>query len=409
MAPGYRVLMAFGASPQDGYAAVADHEDITAYVKSVTIQRGRNQDLDRIEASTCTLELDNSDGRFTPENTAGAYYPDVLPFAQVYVQWQDSLSAYHGLFRGFVERWSPVWYQRIGGTCTVECVDVFRILQLNTIDVSTGTTGAFTLGTAALGDASSAKVFRYVDESIGARIAAVLVNVGTPFTQDISTAGFTITDANVDPNALEYIKAIAVLDAGLFYVDGDGVITFLSHADVDAMTERVVAQADIGDTGGQIPYKALSLSMDEQIIINRVSGANVDATAITAQEDADSQALYMPRPLDLGTTDLVSVADVVTRARLELVRRKDARLRVDAISFELLDADVDAESLLGLDLSHRVSITRTPDQGAALASAYLVQGVQHSIQPATWIMGLSVAGTPDVFTLGLAVLGESAL
>lgn len=408
-APGYRVLMAFGKNPELGYAAVADHTDVTAYVKSVTIRRGRNQDLDRTEAGVCTIELDNADGRFTPENTSGAHAPNLRPFAQVYVQWQDAALAYHGLFRGFVERWAPTWYNPRGGTCTAECVDAFRVLQLNPIATATGGANAFTLGTAILGNVN-ATVYQYVSQSIGARIAAVLLNCGNNFTSSIATTGFVVSADSVEDNALEYIKALAVLDAGLFYVDGDGVITFKSHITIDGMTERYVVQAEIGDAGGgQIGYLELSTSMDEQRVINRVTGANSAGTAITMVEDVDSQALYMRRATSLGTTDIVSVSDVAVRARKELSSRKDARLRVDSVAFQLLDTTIDAETLLGLDLSHRVEITRTPDQGAVWSRGYLVQGMDHSIEPGTWVMRMSVSGVPDPFVLGLAVLGADAL
>jgi hypothetical protein len=40
--------------------------DISDYVRGFQVRRGRNNELDRIEAGTLSLELDNSDGRFTP-------------------------------------------------------------------------------------------------------------------------------------------------------------------------------------------------------------------------------------------------------------------------------------------------------------------------------------------------------
>jgi hypothetical protein len=54
--------------------------DITQYVnqvQGVSITRGASDELSETQPGTATLRLDNADGRFTPGNTASAYYPYV--------------------------------------------------------------------------------------------------------------------------------------------------------------------------------------------------------------------------------------------------------------------------------------------------------------------------------------------
>lgn len=60
-------------------AASPTWTDVTAYVEpgGVDIQRGRQNEMSEVSASTCGLTLDNRDGRFTPEYAGGAYYPNV--------------------------------------------------------------------------------------------------------------------------------------------------------------------------------------------------------------------------------------------------------------------------------------------------------------------------------------------
>ena len=66
-----------------GYStAAADRAwtDVSAYVEgdeAVSISYGRGDQFATIDANQCSLTLDNSDGRFTPGNAAGAYYPNV--------------------------------------------------------------------------------------------------------------------------------------------------------------------------------------------------------------------------------------------------------------------------------------------------------------------------------------------
>lgn len=56
--------------------------DITEYVDIITsgisITRGAENEQSQTQTGTCTLVLDNSDGRFTPEHTGSAYYPNVI-------------------------------------------------------------------------------------------------------------------------------------------------------------------------------------------------------------------------------------------------------------------------------------------------------------------------------------------
>lgn len=66
-----------------GYTtAAADRTwtDVSEYVEAehvARIARGRPDQFSTVQPSRLSLTLDNTDGRFTPENTAGAYYPNV--------------------------------------------------------------------------------------------------------------------------------------------------------------------------------------------------------------------------------------------------------------------------------------------------------------------------------------------
>lgn len=54
--------------------------DVTSYVQTtegITINRGRTDEAASAQASSCTLTLNNRDGRFTPANPVGAYYPNL--------------------------------------------------------------------------------------------------------------------------------------------------------------------------------------------------------------------------------------------------------------------------------------------------------------------------------------------
>lgn len=73
------VEVAFNAGFQTP-AASRTWTDVTDFVEAaqgIEITRGRQDEFGVVQPSRLTLTLDNKDGRFTPENTAGAYYPNV--------------------------------------------------------------------------------------------------------------------------------------------------------------------------------------------------------------------------------------------------------------------------------------------------------------------------------------------
>ena len=59
--------------------------DVSDYVRSIEISRGRAEDLNPFDNGTARVELDNRDGRFNPSNTAGPYYPNVKPRKQIQI------------------------------------------------------------------------------------------------------------------------------------------------------------------------------------------------------------------------------------------------------------------------------------------------------------------------------------
>lgn len=58
----------------DGSGAFAT--TISPYLLEATIRQGRTKSLDPMEPAVATVKLNNADGRFSPDNAAGDYYPD---------------------------------------------------------------------------------------------------------------------------------------------------------------------------------------------------------------------------------------------------------------------------------------------------------------------------------------------
>ncbi len=85
------------------YAMVRDNAQITGM--------GRPDESNGIQSAQLTLTLKNTDGRFTPKNAAGAYYPNIVRNCQVRVsvnaQSAPSLGTADGTFETGVAAWVP--------------------------------------------------------------------------------------------------------------------------------------------------------------------------------------------------------------------------------------------------------------------------------------------------------------
>lgn len=59
--------------------------NITNRTYSFHTRRGRTYELGRIESGECRVQVNNSDSLFDPNNTSGAFYPNLLPFKPLQV------------------------------------------------------------------------------------------------------------------------------------------------------------------------------------------------------------------------------------------------------------------------------------------------------------------------------------
>jgi Concanavalin A-like lectin/glucanases superfamily len=121
------VEVAFDDGP---YVASPTWTDISSYVRSINIRRGRNDDLS-VFTGTANLVLSNNDRRFDPFYTSGPYYGKLLPRRQIRIRSIVESSTY-AVFRGFVAGW-PVSYTEAGrdSTVTVEAFDALSLLSVD--------------------------------------------------------------------------------------------------------------------------------------------------------------------------------------------------------------------------------------------------------------------------------------
>lgn len=384
------------APPTRGHASWTD---VTNKVKAVGTRSGLNFDTGAIEASTATITLENSDGRFTQENDAGIYYPNVRPFKWTLIEATlDGGTTWNTLFIGIISTISPTWYMRQGGHTVIECVDTMRLMVLTTISMSRPA------------------------EPAGQRMGAIHNASNLPVTLSSSlSAGVTVAAKTYTSVAvIDAYREVLAADGGMFkigeyeygspvYVGGNS-FTARDHWIADA--GYYASQATFGEDygSGELPYSECPMKTDEALIFNKIDG-QASGVSITTEEDTDSQALYGVRPYDFGDTIAVGTDDLTVRARDALLARKNARLRAEQMKVNVYnDTCVDNATVFALRRGNRVEVIRRPDQGSPVSGEFLVDRIAHDItvSPESWFttFGLSAA-PPSYWILGHSRLGQS--
>lgn len=119
---------AFGVNPtsEPETADWVDLSDRLGDPEGIEWGYGRQHELDRIEAGTGSVTLDNTDRALDPTNTASTYSPDVKPMVRVRVK-ATHLAVTYDVLQGFVEAWQPVWQQE-SAWVSLPLVDGFKLL-----------------------------------------------------------------------------------------------------------------------------------------------------------------------------------------------------------------------------------------------------------------------------------------
>jgi len=123
--PTPKVSIAFDDGP---YVASPVWTDITAYVYSADVSRGRSDDYSQF-IGTAQVVLNNNSRLFDPFYTSGTYYGKLLPRRQIKIEGVSN-SVTYAVFRGFVDGFPAAWDQAGKfATTTLSCFDGLSLLS----------------------------------------------------------------------------------------------------------------------------------------------------------------------------------------------------------------------------------------------------------------------------------------
>jgi hypothetical protein len=229
-------------------------------IRSVSMQGGRNRELEAVKPSTATVVFDNRDGLFSPENTSSPYYGSTFPGKKIVVDYVSKIGGRYerAFFSGFISDWS--WDFDINGDAiaTVSATDTLGLLA--TINISN----------------LSVPV-----EDTGARIARICAAAGLDASQydprvNVAQGQSIMAATTLTGNALQLIQDTVFHEQGVVFAY-DGVIRFGQRGQVYQTTGYLT-----NVTGGPQPaffYSAAEMGYSLDSVSNPVTTTSTLGTA----------------------------------------------------------------------------------------------------------------------------------
>lgn len=340
--------------------SASNYVDISSIISKVNIRRGRNRTLGQFEAGTATVDLYDSTGNWNPENTAGAYYPNLIPLRKIQI-FADFNGTRYYLYTGFITGYVTNFSQGVDeiSKVTLKCVDAFYLFSGALITTVTGATAG---------------------ELSGDRVNDILNQIAYPTgLRDIEPGKITLqADPGTSRNALDAIRTVEQTELGGFYIDAEGRATFDG---VDTITKSLNTPAySFSDTGVGIQFQQSAINYDSDILLNDVTITRAGGTAQNVK-NTSSIATYFTHS---GKRDnLLMQTDTVAldAAGSILATRSDVELRIDSIQLNL-DNDADTARIvagLNLELMNAVTVTKAMPGNTVATQVLLVQGLSHDL------------------------------
>ena len=343
-----------------------DSVDISSIILRASVRRGRNRILNKFEAGTAVVEIKDDTGDWNPANTAGPYYGKLVPLRKIRI-WADYNGVRYYLFSGFITSYDTTF--AIGADevsrVILNCVDGFRLL--NNVAISTvANTGAGQLS--------------------GTRINSLLDASTWPTSQRAIDAGDSTMQADpgtADRTVLDAIQTVENSEFGGFFMSAEGNATFYSRTTVSQLADAT--PTIFSDTGVGITYGQIDLAFDDTLIVNDVSVQRLNGTTQTVIDQTSIDNYFIHSGARTGIL-VQTDAESLDQATMILEARKDATLRIDSMTLNLVDDGQTARNIAGINLEifDLVNVTKAMPGSTSITRELFVQGLQHDITRTTF-------------------------
>lgn len=332
-------------------------KDVTQYVRSVSISRGRSRELDRFEAGSFSVVFDNRLRYFDPLYTSSPYNGYITPKRGIQI-WSAGIKQ----FDGNVQDWN-LSYDISGDSIAIASgADQFAFLANQSL------TGGL-----------------QTSELSGARLDAVVAdpNITWPFggVYTLFDAGRRTLQADTiaaGTNALEYMQLVERTEGGYLYISRFGDLTFLQSGQANF---SLIHFTDSGVAGAyNIPYQGIEITYGSELLYNQITLSRLSGGTVTASKPSSISAYGAAAYSDDGLL-YNSDADTTNQALLLAAKYATPEYRFDSITVSLTSLSSSKQiNLLISDLTDIVQVTYTPnDVGSAITKYVRIIGIEHQM------------------------------
>ena len=346
--------------------------DVTDYVRSIAIKRGKNQALDQYDAGLLNVVFNNNDRTFDPEYEASLYYTQIIPKRQIRISSGGVLQFY-----GLIDDWNLTYEPDGDSLASASASDAFSFFANQTILERTNS----------------------VQQS-GDRLNTILSlsEIDWPLEErDIETGAMELGADTIaaNTNALDYIRLVSRSEPGSFFISKAGHVVFR-----DRRTGPSSGGTTLSNDGSGIPFNNLQVEYGSELLYNEVV---VDSALLETGFQANAvDSIREYGIFNLTRTGLLINNDIDLEAYGTFLANKfkDPEYRFKSLQI-VVDQRTPSQQaeLLGLELGDVVEIKFTPNNIAPAISKYAeIIAIDNA-----------VTATNHVMTLGFATLDFALL
>jgi hypothetical protein len=309
--------------------------DVTQYVKEITINRGKNRDIDSYTSGESVVTMNNYNRYFDPTYQASPFYGNIIPRREVRIS-SNGIQQYFGT----IDDWNLAY--TIQGESNVSFATSDGFYKFNNQTLTPGTATV---------------------QTTGERIEAVLDDpqVAWPSTFRNIDTGVVTVGADVvaeNTNALAYLKLVEKTEFGAFFIAKNGYATFKDRTVVQPVSGLV----ELTDDNTGIGYSDIRITYGSEQLANEIVVTSAITTSTVTAIDLASQGVY--GVLNLTLSDLLMNSDEQVEDLAVFLANKYSQpeYRFDAVEIIMDDLSLeDQNKVLNLELNDVVKVKFTPN------------------------------------------------
>jgi len=368
--------------------------DVTTYVQSVFINRGRSRQLDEFNCGTATLTLWNKTRIFDPLNQSSPYWiggatqqTGIVPRLPIQI-----IANGIPIYTGLITDWDIDYDLGFNDTVQISCADQFTVLANQQLNAWTPPA-----------------------ESTGSRIYNITANTGVLAQPEINYQGAVSIDTGSstlgsyavaqDTNVLSYLQQVNTSEQGYLFMSAAGTLTFKGRSSV----LNPVTGATFNGDGTGLGFSSLTNMYGDELLYNYISTQS-PAGAVQVTSNATSIAQYQTQTYSLLDLLNSTTAEVAGLGNYLLGRYQNPILRFNGLKTELSAMTTDKQSIaLNLDLTSICTVVKNFVTGTPTSETQtlIVSGISHQITPGSHVISYTFESTDQnaYFTLDDTIFG----